>query len=664
MANSPLKITLSRSQDIPFNKLVLSQANVRRVKEGVTIEQLAEDIALRTLLQSLSVRPILDADGNETGMYEVPVGGRRYRALELLVKQKRLVKTAPVPCVIRTDGLGVEDSLAENVQRAPLHPLDQFRAFQSLREAGLSEEDIAARFFVNPSVVKQRLRLVSVSPKLLEAYAEDQMTLEQLMAFSITGNHERQEQVWEGLAHAFNKEPFYIRRLLTEEAVPAGDKRAQFIGLDAYVTAGGAIMRDLFQNDEGGWLQDPILLDRLTIQKLNAEAQTLRDEGWKWIEAALDFPYGHTHGLRRLAGEEAPWVEDELISRQAIQDEFDRLTEVYAGAEDLPDEVDQRLSELETALAAIQDRSVSYTEAEKAQAGAFISIDASGSLRIERGFVRPEDEQQEPESDNEDDEDSLRAQSAMPLNVAQGAMMVASDPDDDGPKPLSERLVMELTAHRTLALRNALGQDSETAFVAVLHALCLSAFYPYAGETCLEITGKSSSFAVQAPGLADCVSAKAITERHDQWTKVLPEDPADLWDVLQDFDQDRQVTLFAHCAGLTVNLVHEPWRHSKGKAGHGDRLAQAVHLDMVAAGWAPTAENYLARVPKIRILDAVREAKGDQAARHIEGMTKPVMAAEAERLLNGSGWLPEILRATPSWEDTPDQPEPHAQAAE
>lgn len=95
------KIKLSPSRDIPFNKLVLSQSNVRRVEAGVSIEQLAESIAQRTLLQSLSVRAVVDADGQETGMFEVPAGGRRYRALELLVKQKRMAKTQPVPCVIR-----------------------------------------------------------------------------------------------------------------------------------------------------------------------------------------------------------------------------------------------------------------------------------------------------------------------------------------------------------------------------------------------------------------------------------------------------------------------------------------------------------------------------------------------------------------------------------
>ena len=221
MAKSVQKITLSQSRDIPFNKLVLSQSNVRRIKAGVSIEELAQDIARRTLLQSLTVRPVLDGDGNETGMFEIPAGGRRYRALELLVQQKRLARTVPIPCIVRTEGLAEEDSLAENVQRAPLHPLDQFRAFRDLREKGMSEEEIAAVFFVSVQVVKQRLKLASVSPKLHDVYAEDGMTLDQLMAFTVNPDHERQEQVWEALQRSHNKEPYYVRRQLTEGAVRA-----------------------------------------------------------------------------------------------------------------------------------------------------------------------------------------------------------------------------------------------------------------------------------------------------------------------------------------------------------------------------------------------------------------------------------------------------------
>ena len=119
MATAIQKITLSSSRDIPFNKLVLSQSNVRRVKAGVSIEELAEDIARRTLLQGLNVRPVLDAEGAETGMFEIPAGGRRYRALELLVKQKRLAKTAPVPCVVRDPGTDILGFLPEADRPAP-----------------------------------------------------------------------------------------------------------------------------------------------------------------------------------------------------------------------------------------------------------------------------------------------------------------------------------------------------------------------------------------------------------------------------------------------------------------------------------------------------------------------------------------------------------------
>src|SRR5437588_9386772 len=207
------KITLSASRDIPFNKLLLSQSNVRRVKAGVSVEELAEDIARRGLLQGLSVRPVTDQAGVETGMFEIPAGGRRYRALELLVKQKRLAKTAPVPCIVSdsTEISAEEDSLAENVHRVARHPLDQFRAFQTLREQGRPEEDIAAIFFVSVNVVKQRLRLAAVSPTLLDVYADDGMSLEQLMAFSVTAEHTRQEQVWENVNKSGYNEAYQIR---------------------------------------------------------------------------------------------------------------------------------------------------------------------------------------------------------------------------------------------------------------------------------------------------------------------------------------------------------------------------------------------------------------------------------------------------------------------
>ena len=396
MANNVQKITLSGSRDIPFNKLVLSQSNVRRIKAGVSVEELAEDIARRTLLQSLNVRPVLNAEGAETGMFEIPAGGRRYQALALLVKQKRLAKTALVPCVVRdpaTSILAEDDSLAENVQRVALHPLDQFRAFQTLREKGQSDEDIAAAFFVSGNIVKQRLRLAAVSLKLLAIYAEDGMSLEQLMAFTVTSDHARQEQVWDAIQKSWSKEPYQIRRMLTERAVRASDRRAVFVGLATYEAAGGVVTRDLFaEDDDGGWLEAVGLLDRLVTEKLKAEAETIAAEGWNWVEAAVDFPYGHEHHLRRLDGTPEGLTAEEQATIAALKAEHDRLEAKYAKADELPDEVDQRMGEIETALVKFEDRPVRFEPADIARAGVFVSIDEDGGLSVARGYVRPEDE--------------------------------------------------------------------------------------------------------------------------------------------------------------------------------------------------------------------------------------------------------------------------------
>jgi ParB family chromosome partitioning protein len=657
MAKSQPRITLSESRDIPFDKLVLSQSNVRRVKAGVAIEELAEDIARRTLLQSLTVRSVLDESGAETGMYEVPAGGRRYRALEMLVKQKRLARTAPVPCIVRTGGIAEEDSLAENVQRAPLHPLDQFRAFLALREKGQSEEDIAAAFFVSVAVVRQRLRLASISPKLLEVYAEDGMSLDQLMAFTVNPDHARHEAVWEALQRVPARQTYQIRRMLTEDTVRASDRRARFVGIADYEAAGGIVLRDLFESDDGGWLQDPALLNKLVAAKLEKEAEAVRAERWKWVEVAPDFPYGHTYGLRRLSGKEVPLTKKETRARDALKAELDKLEKKYADAEEIPEEVDARLGEIETALGEFEDRPIVYDPSEIARAGVFISIGTDGSLHVERGYVRPEDEEPVATGESveaEEDAGENRAGTAARPNGASatsrapslspGHPAAESDEEDEGFRPLSDRLMTELTAHRTLALSEAVANDPDTAYLAILHALCLKLFYRLGLDSCLEVDAKSVLFGSQVEGLGGMAYAAAIDARHGAWSAQLPKDTAGLWDVLTVLDSDSRQALFAHCVGLTINATCQPYDRRPKAIVHADRMAEAVQLDMAQAGWRPTVATYLGRVTKARILEAVREAKGEQAAQLIEDLKKADMAREAERLLDGTGWLPEPLR--------------------
>jgi len=514
------------------------------------------------------------------------------------------------------------------------------------------------------NVVKQRLRLASVAPALLDVYAEDGMSLEQLMAFTVTADHARQEQVWQAISGSWQKEPYQIRRMLTEKTVRASDRRAVFVGLDAYEAAGGVVLRDLFQSDDGGWLEDITLLDGLVAEKLKAEAETIAAGGWKWIEVAVDFPYGHTHGLRALEGVAIDLTSEEQATIDALNAEYAKLEAEYDGADELPDEVDERLGEIEAALAAFDDRPVSYDPADIARAGVFVSIGAEGALSIDRGYVRPQDEapKGEPDQDDETDPAMAGAHGADPdAPVVQRAVITIGrqvagpeDEDDEDLKPLPDRLVTELTAERTLALRDKLASTPAVAFQAVLHKFCLDVFSRYfSSGTAMEVSVRSASFPVQAQGLKDTPAAKAIEARHKGWEERLPKDKADLWDWLTTLTGDEQAVLFAHCASFGVNALYEKGdRYGAGASSHtveqriaeADRLAQAVDLDMVQAGWRPTVENYLGRVPKLRILEAVKEGAGERAAQLIDHLKKGDMAKEAERLLADTGWLPEPLR--------------------
>ncbi|MBO1361142.1 ParB/RepB/Spo0J family partition protein [Acetobacter sacchari] len=658
MASAIQKIALNASRDIPFNKLVLSQSNVRRVKAGLSIEELAADIERRGLLQSLNVRPILDDAGVETGTFEVPAGGRRFRALELLVKQKKLAKTAPVPCVLREAGsaiLAEDDSLAENVQRVALHPLDQFRAFRDMLEKGMSEEEIAAAFFVVPAVVKQRLRLMTVSDKLLDIYEQDGMKLDQLMAFSISDDHTRQEQVWEIIAQSHNREPYLIRRMLTEKTVRASDRRVRFVGLNVYLVAGGAVMRDLFEADDGGWLQDPTLLDRLVMEKLQEAAEQVRAEGWKWVETALSFPWGHTRHLAEIDGVPVVLSEEDAARLIGLHSEQEAIEAEYAQADEFPEEIDARLGEIEQAIEALEERSVSFEPTDKVRAGAFVSLDTDGTLLVERGFVRPEDMPVEPEVDHDESDgydeaiDHRGDGDDAEGNGREGAPDIEPE-EEDGLKPLSDRLLTELTAWRTLALRDAFAGNPHIALTEFLHTLVRDIYWQVSGADCLEAYVREISLPVHSPDMPGSLPAHALRQRNEGWKHDLPEDEDALWRWIDGLDDTSRLALLAHCLSFGINALHESShgpslaRSVRERLARADRLATALTLDLVEAGWQPTVENYLGRVTKARILEAVREARGTEAAERIAHLKKNDMAQAAERLLEGAGWLPEALR--------------------
>ena len=207
------------------------------------------------------------------------------------------------------------------------------------------------------------------------------------MAFTVNPDHERQLQVWEAVKSSWNKEPYSIRRMLTETSVRATDRRAIFVGIDAYDAAGGTILRDLFQGDDGGWLEDPALLDRLVAEKLQAEAETIATEGWKWIEVSNDLPYGYSHAMQGLKGEPTPMTDTEGADHAKLLAEYRALEEEYEGQDELPEEVDARLGDFEAAMEALEARPLVFEPMEVGRAGAFVTLDRDGQLEIGRAHV-------------------------------------------------------------------------------------------------------------------------------------------------------------------------------------------------------------------------------------------------------------------------------------
>ena len=70
------------------------------------------------------------------------------------------------------------------------------------------------------------------------------------------------------------------------------------------------------------------------------------------------FPYGHANGLRKLEGTPATLTTEEQAAIDALNAEQDKLETEYQDADELPDEVDQRLGEIEALLLALEDRSI------------------------------------------------------------------------------------------------------------------------------------------------------------------------------------------------------------------------------------------------------------------------------------------------------------------
>ena len=377
------------NRNIPLDRLSLSPANVRTAKAHPDEDkQLEASILALGVLESLLVH---DGGG---GSLQVVSGGRRLAALQRLADGKRIAADHAVPCRLIADGAKLtEISLHENEMRAAMHPADRFEAYARLREAGLSAADIAARAGVTEKHVARLMRLSSVAPELVAAYRNDQMDIETLMAFTVTGDHEAQKDVWRWAQGRGMAWPNDIRARLTEDAVTAASGLARFVGLEAYESAGGKIQRDLFaDHDHGVYLTDRKLLAELAEAKLQKAADRLSKQ-WKWIQVAIDPDWDRVHTLHQLRTIPA---EPTAAERKRL----DRIdAEIASITQDAPDDpaeqgsayarVQELDGERERIEAGIANRE-KYRASDMRIAGCLVYLDA-GRRKVMTGLVLPED---------------------------------------------------------------------------------------------------------------------------------------------------------------------------------------------------------------------------------------------------------------------------------
>jgi ParB family chromosome partitioning protein len=633
---------LSQEIRVPFNKLRLSPTNVRKpAPKGdkqrfkLSIESLAHSILIVGLLQNLVVTQ------TEGEAFDVEAGGRRYTALALLVKQGKIPETYEVRCLLVPKDAALIASLTENIEREQLHPVDELESWQKLVDGGTGIEDVAAIFHVTPDVVRRRLKLASVSPRLLKACREGEASIEQLMALSVTDDHKAQERAFFNVQMDWQRDPKELRARLTEGDVCfANDGAARLVGIEAYRAAGGVVRQDLFAEEDGKgvYLCDKDLLDRLAVEKLAGQIETYKAAGWSWVEGMVRGVHSSTfYQWYRVKPSRRKPTEDEAKEIAKLDKKVkaaEKKAENYTGDDDdHNDALHEQLDAAQAALAAVRDGLMNFQKKHLEVAGVVLWIERDGTVRVEQGLVK--------------DEDVKRAKALEKPAKKKGAAAEAEETEE--PKSaLSESLTRRLTAQRTLALQAELAQQPKVALVAVVHKLAIKAIcdYPYHNDLPTRVNCEPQGvFENLDPELPNSAAAAAITKAKQDWQAKLPRNGDDevdfdkLWTFLMEQDVKHLLALLAVCTALSVNAVQA--REGK-EHDHAAPLALAVDLDM-AQWFRPTAANYFGSVSKATILDGVREFAPEKVA-DLEKMKKGELATAAEGLAADTRWLPPILR--------------------
>ena len=668
---------------VPFNKLVLSEDHQARsaTTPAMSLPELAASIKDSGVLQNLVVVQAA------RGRYEVCAGGRRLAALTLLVQQGDIADNYPVPVLVVPADKALIASLAENCFHVPMHPADEFAAFARLLAQGKSVEDVAAAFGVTPLIVKRRMKLATVSPRLMALYREGGIGLDCLMVLASVDDHQRQEQAWAGLP-SWNQRPEHLRQLLTRGEIESdADPLARFVTVKAYEKAGGPLRRDLFSDDDRkAYLLDPALLERLAADKLGKRAKQLLSEGWKWVDIRPRFAYDEyvKHGeLRKPRRAPTPEEAEALKALDtriaALHEQMDALVDRdgdgdagdgVSGASEANDAADDDDASRDRAFLALESEADGLEEERKARlealtewpvawmalAGCVLHVGADGRAAIRAGLIRPEDradlaqaitkaaEQKSAGGDRTgDDADPARGSGLPALQSLPSAAGATARPVH------SEKLMRRLTAHRVAAIQAELLDRPEIALAALTTHLTLKLLadplhgaYRLPNLLAISATGNQHELRGAAEDIEACQAAQRIEADRIAWIERLPKEPDAVFDWMLRQPPQTVQRLLTFLVASTVNGITGT---DTGRPVN-DGLARALGLDMTR-WWSATGEAYLQHVSKARVVEVVHTVAGAKAAGTLAALKKDAAVAQAEQLLAGRGWLPDCLRVQP-----------------
>ena len=605
---------------VRLDRLAISPRNVRRVAPD-GIEELAALIDSQGLLQPL----VVTRNDGDPERYDVEAGGRRLRALQRLAQAGRIAPDAPVECRLIETERALEASLAENSARQAMHPADQCEAFRALLDSGLPVERIAERFGITVRAVQQRLRLANVAPDLIARFRAGELTLDQMQALALTDDHARQIAIMSALP-AWHRDAWAIKQRVIEHEVHAGDPRALFVGVADYEAAGGVVRRDLFSERGDVYLSDAALLDSLVTQRLEREAETLRAEGWSWVEARARFDYAERSAFRVLPRVRRPKTEAEQSRIAALRA---RLNELDAALADTDDEavaegLETQRDEAEEALdAAEADEPEEWSADDRARAGAVVSMQ-HGELAVVCGLVRPSDE------------GGIGSEARAYQDKTQRT-------DTQAQAGLSTRLAQSLAAHRTAAMAATLLEVPRVALVFLAWRLADELVGRSGTDSSLiqiRTTDAMHDLVRQAPDLEASTAGQALAVARARWISELPQESAARLRWLADLPDTTLVELLAWCTACTLDTGSAT---VLARARGTDLLAEWVGLD-AARWWRPSAEHFFGLMTKAQIAQAVGEALGSEAAAPIANMKKDAATKHAEQLVAPTTWVPAPLR--------------------